>query len=115
MRQGVAAIFTSFVLCLPSWAEATWEPLGGQEIELALKGRGLIYDNATKHFYASGRTLYHSGRDSWGYWRVEGDEYCSQWPPADGWACYRLARNANSTALKFIGDSRDETIGTYSD
>ncbi|RLJ60275.1 hypothetical protein BCF46_0473 [Litoreibacter meonggei] len=115
MRQGVAALGAAFVLCLPSWANADWLPLTGAEIDTALRDRGLIYENATQHFYASGRTLYTSGRDSWGYWRVEEDTYCSQWPPADGWACYSVARRADNGALKFIGDSGAETVGIYSD
>ena len=41
---------------------------------------------------ASGRTLYHAGRDSWGYWIVRGDLYCSQWPPSDRWDCYGMTR-----------------------
>ena len=115
MRQAAAAIIGLFVLCCPSWADTAWAPLTGAPITKALSDKGLAYDTATQHFYASGRTLYNSGADSWGYWWVEGDSYCSQWPPANGWACYRMARNAEGTALKFIGDSGAETIGIYQD
>jgi len=115
MRQGVAAIGAAFVLCSPSWADTDWVPLSGDQIEEVLRDRGLSYEDATQYFYASGRTLYTSGRDSWGYWRVDADRYCSQWPPADGWACYRMARRSDNGALKFIGDSGAETVGVYKD
>ena len=113
MRQRVAALAATFMLCLPCWADTDWVPMNGAEIDAALRDRELTYDNATQHFYGSTRTRYTSGRDSWGYWRVEADKYCSQWPPADGWACYRMARRADNSALKFIGDSGAETVGVY--
>ncbi|WP_298257068.1 hypothetical protein [uncultured Litoreibacter sp.] len=115
MRQGVAAILAGFVLCAPCWGSPKWLPLTGAQAEMALSDRGLIYEGATQHFYPSGRTLYTSGHETWGTWRIEGDAYCSQWPPAAGWACYKIERNADSTALKFIGDSGAETIGRYAD
>ena len=85
----------------------------GAGIEDALRDRGLIYDKASQHFYASTRTRYTGGRGSWGDWRVEGDNYCSQWPPADGWVCFTMERRADNGALKFVGDSGAKTIGVY--
>ncbi len=97
------------------WSSAvfggSWEQLNQKESEQALVGTSLKYDNATQVFYASGRTLYDEGRESWGYWRVEGDRYCSQWPPADGWACYTVARRTLDGSIKFIGDSGAEAVG----
>ncbi len=101
-----------FALVAGLWAGAAVAepvPLSGAEIAEALTEVTLQYDGAWQTFFASGRTLYNAGRDSWGYWEVRGDAYCSQWPPADGWACYAMARDG--AALLFIGDSGDVTRG----
>ncbi len=50
----------------------------------------MIGEDTRQRFYESGRTLYNDGRDSWGYWRVDGDRYCSQWPPSESWTCYDM-------------------------
>lgn len=99
-------------LVLPSFAQAEgWTKLTGPEIQEALEGRVLQYENAWQDFRASGRTLYNAGRDSWGYWNVRGDQYCSMWPPSDIWACYDLERSADK--LRFVGDHNDITDATY--
>ena len=104
-----------WMLCgLGLWAgaaQADWQDMTGPQITEALSGHSLRYENATQEFHASGRTLYNAGADSWGYWRIEGDRYCSQWPPADGWACYAMARDSETGALRFQGASGDMTIG----
>lgn len=105
------AIIIGFAVSIPAastWAEE-WTPLTGPEIEAALTDRRVQYDDAWQEFRASGRTLYNAGRDSWGYWAVRGDQYCSQWPPADGWACYEMARRGDW--LRFIGSHGDVTDG----
>lgn len=91
--------------------EQPWRAMSGAEIDAALSERTLRYTTATQKFYASGRTLYDAGRPSWGYWRVEGDQYCSQWPPSDLWACYGMARSGDK--LRFIGAQGDTTDGVY--
>jgi hypothetical protein len=104
------------LLCLfasPALAE-DFVPLSGSEIDTALTGRELLYENgAQQDFRASGRTLYNAGRDSWGYWGVREDQYCSMWPPSDIWACYDMARSGN--VIRFTGEAGDITVGTYSD
>jgi len=82
------------------WAE-TWRALDGAEIAEVLSDQTLIYERATQRFYASGRTLYNAGQESWGYWAVRGDQYCSQWPPGDQWDCYDMAAMAGQ--VRFIG------------
>jgi hypothetical protein len=104
-----------FLFCLllapPALAE-DWHPLDGPAIRTALESRSLIYDdNTTQDFRSDGRTLY--GTDSWGKWRVDGDRYCSAWPPSDAWACYDMAQDG--LRLKFISDDGSESIGTYND
>ena len=93
--------------------EAPWEPMSGAEIREALKGRSLQYASAHQDFRASGRTRYVAGRESWGYWRIEGDLYCSQWPPSSLWSCYSMARR--SDAVRFIGKEGDMIDGVYND
>lgn len=88
-----------------------WRAMTGEEISAALTDRDLIYENATQRFYASGRTLYNAGQDSWGYWAVHGDQYCSQWPPGDQWDCYDMA--ATDGMVRFIGADGSFTDGAY--
>lgn len=89
-----------------------WALLNGTEIAEAVTGRVLIYPDARQDFRASGRTLYtYKGRDSWGYWAVRGDQYCSQWPPNDLWDCYDMTRSGQT--LRFIGAAGDVSDGVY--
>lgn len=107
---------TLLIAALPLAAageEAQWEPLDGAQIRQALEGREVQYASAHQDFRASGRTRYVAGRESWGYWRVEGDAYCSQWPPSGLWACYTMTRRGD--ALRFIGEAGDVTEGRYRD
>ncbi len=106
--------FFLLVVCAGSAAaEEGWEPLTGAQIQDALTDRRVTYAAAWQEFRASGRTLYNAGQDSWGYWRVEGDMYCSLWPPSDLWACYAVARRGD--VLRFVGDRGDISEGTYAD
>ncbi|MEP1585278.1 MAG: hypothetical protein ABJR46_13775 [Tateyamaria sp.] len=103
-----------FLIFAPSGALADWIALKGPEISQALTGRTLAYEKAQQDFRASGKTLYvFGGRDSWGNWRVQDDQYCSQWPPQDLWACYGLERQGD--ALRFVGEAGDVTEGVYVD
>ncbi|MEO1733028.1 MAG: hypothetical protein AAFR45_05280 [Pseudomonadota bacterium] len=79
-----------------------------------MTNKKLTYESgAWQDFRASGRTLYNAGEDSWGYWGVRGDQYCSMWPPSDLWACYDMARSGD--VIRFIGASGDVTDGRYSE
>lgn len=110
-------------LLVPSFAAAEWVKMSGAEIAEALTGRALVYldkedprqrVDTFQDFRASGATLYtFKGRESWGYWRVEGDQYCSQWPPNDLWACYGMAQAGDS--LRFVGERDDITDAVYAD
>jgi hypothetical protein len=67
-------------------AEVVSVKLDGPAIATALTGRALIYDGDTRQtFGADGLTDYDGSQ---GRWRVDGDQYCSQWPPSDRWSCY---------------------------
>ena len=111
MRQIATAVC---LLLLPLQAAADWTRLDGAGITAALTDRVLDYGAATQDFRPSGRTLYNAGRDSWGYWDVRDNRYCSQWPPADGWACYDVDLHSDGR-LRFVGDAGDETVGAYVD
>ena len=106
MRR-IALVF----LLLAGMAQAEeWKALTTDEIRSALNDRTLDYGDAWQEFLASGRTLYNAGSDSWGYWAARGDQYCSQWPPADGWACYDVLQRADD--IRFVGESGHATDGT---
>jgi hypothetical protein len=30
---------------------------------------------------------------SQGFWRIEGNKYCSKWPPSEHWSCYDVFSN----------------------
>jgi hypothetical protein len=51
---------------------------------------------ADQIFQKSGVTFYNAaGNQSQGTWKVEGDQYCSTWPPNPSLSCYNVARDGN--------------------
>jgi hypothetical protein len=46
---------------------------------------------------------------------VQGDLYCSVWPPSDRWDCYDIARSARGLDIRFTGDDGSVTVGRYVD
>jgi hypothetical protein len=55
-------------------------------------------------FQKSGVTFYSAGGgQSQGNWHVQGDQYCSTWPPNPSWACFDVARDGNK--VTFISKS----------
>ena len=93
-----------------------WSRMTGAEIEAALDDRTLHYPgNISQIFYKSGKTLYDNGRPSWGNWAVRGDQYCSEWPPAGGWACYDMDRHTSDEKLRFVSETGHITEGNYSE
>lgn len=98
------------LICATPAAAENWVVVPGDKIGATLTGQKLNYDGAWQVFHASGRTLYNAGRDSWGYWQVRSDRYCSQWPPADGWACYGVEINGTDL-VRFIGESGAASVG----
>lgn len=102
MKQWRFVIAAILAVAPAGMAFADWTALNGAEIEAALVGPVFVYDEsgARQDFRESGRTLYTHGQPSWGYWRVEDDRYCSQWPPNDAWDCYDVSSDA-SGAVRF--------------
>jgi hypothetical protein len=109
-------VLAMLLLAGPAMAE-DWARLDGPGITAALTARVLGYEGgATQNFYADGRTLYESGGSpSWGTWRVEGDRYCSRWPPRDAWDCYAVEAEARGLDLRFVGEGGAVTTGRYQD
>lgn len=120
MRVVVAAIGSVLVGFAAVAGETDgWRQLNGVQIEAALDGRSLQYEAATQVFYKSGKTLYDAGHPSWGAWRIQGDRYCSEWPPNAGWDCYnfdqRVDAETGSIEMRFISDTGHETRATYTE
>ncbi|MCP5073318.1 MAG: hypothetical protein GY947_08500 [Rhodobacteraceae bacterium] len=92
-----------------------WRKLTGPEIEQALNARVVGYEGAQQDFFASGKTLYDAGVPSWGYWRVQGDRYCSQWPPNAGWDCYEFFLSPDGLRLRFVSEQGHSTEGKFVD
>jgi hypothetical protein len=88
--------------------------LGGDAARDALSGKVLGYANgATQSFSPSGDTSYDSGHLQPGRWRIDGDRYCSQWPPSDLWSCYGLGLSADGTTVRFTAGDGSTTDGRY--
>lgn len=97
----------------PLWA-GDFQTLDEAGVRAALEGRTLTYGSgAWQEFRASGKTLYNSGSPSWGNWRVQDGQYCSQWPPSDLWACYDMFSDGET--VRFVGQAGDISDGRYSD
>lgn len=73
-------------------AEAEERKLVGLEIRALLPTIIVRGNGTSQSFSASGETTYSDhGRDSRGRWSVEGDLYCSVWPPNESKACYAVS------------------------
>ena len=106
----IAMALTPALAGAEAWQRVTSEA----EVRAALQDRRVQYDSgAWQEFRASGKTLYNAGQDSWGNWRAQGAQYCSEWPPTGGWACYDL--DVTETAVRFVGPGGDITTGVYAE
>ncbi|WP_390913979.1 hypothetical protein [Pseudosulfitobacter sp. SM2401] len=112
MRR-IAAI-ACLILPTIGGAEEAWTKLDEAGIHAALDDQKLIYQSADQTFYVSGKTLYNQdGHASWGVWRVQSDQYCSQWPPNDLWACFDLEKQGDQ--VRFVGFNGDITVADYAE
>ncbi|MFZ1660620.1 MAG: hypothetical protein WAT77_01580 [Paracoccaceae bacterium] len=99
-----------------AFAEEGWRKLGADELNKALAARTVAYENgASQTFDIVGTTDYDSGTFSAGKWKIDGDRYCSVWPPSEKWACYDVEVSSDGLGLKFIADDGSATIGRYVD
>ena len=112
-----AIAFSLTVALGPTTAMAEdWLPLDAQAITLALTARTVAYkDGATQRFNEDASTIYTTPHPSTGAWRVERNQYCSQWPPSDRWSCYDVALSADGLNLRFTAGDGSESVGRYVD
>jgi hypothetical protein len=91
---------------------AVVRPLDGPGITQALTDRTLDYPllDVKQVFHADGRTTYDQ---TVGQWRVQGDQYCSVWPPSDRWACFDVF--ATTDGILFVDPAGNASQGFYSD
>ncbi len=104
-------LFTTFLL-LASPVHAAETQLKGPEIFLVLNDKILTTvqngEPANQIFQKSGTTFYNAGgSQSQGSWKVEGDQYCSVWPPNPNWACYDVAQDGDK--VTFVSKSGKRT------
>ncbi len=84
----------AILLSCATAAQAAERPLKGPEIDALIKGNtvtGQDISGVWKQFFdANGETVYVAGSKppSRGAWNVQGDKFCSQWPPNEAWTCY---------------------------
>ena len=94
-----------------SLAHAAERPLTGPEITALLSGNTALGKNDRgpwkQYFEPGGGTAYQAGTDvSRGAWAVQGEKFCSQWPPNEKWTCYSVTGDvdANPKTVTWIGD-----------
>jgi hypothetical protein len=108
-------VVLGLVFCTTAWADDV--KLSGAEITAALTDHTLggARDDGKSWeqvFQKSGVTFYTvGGAQSQGVWEVRGDQYCSQWPPNQSWACYDMAKNADT--FSFISASGQKSSGQF--
>ncbi|MEP0940455.1 MAG: hypothetical protein ABJH63_09710 [Rhizobiaceae bacterium] len=101
------------VLLIPTQALSAPKLLNGEAIADLLPKIIALGEQTRQTFSAAGATTYTDrGRDTYGSWRVQGDKYCSQWPPADGWACYGVEYDASTARLVWIDGGGDRTVNS---
>jgi hypothetical protein len=116
MRK-IAATFSLFycVAVLATAASAGEQSLTGADIGEVLTDHTLqgVRDDGKEWqqiFQKSGATFYAIGNaQSQGLWEVRGDQYCSQWPPNESWACYAMTRDG--TTFHFISAAGQRSSG----
>jgi hypothetical protein len=88
-------------------AHAEERSINGADIVARLSDKTLqLIKPTTKYniqqvFQKGGVTNYIvDGQVQQGLWRVEGDKYCSSWPPAEDWDCYDIL--VDDTTLIFL-------------
>ena len=104
----VAVVFS--LLSLASLAKAE-RLLTGSEVLLLLSDATLISNKEGKNikqiFQKGGMTLYiENGAQSQGLWKIDGDKYCSQWPPSEIWSCFAMTRDGSTIIFNSANGTR---------
>jgi hypothetical protein len=84
--------------------------LNGSEITAVLTDTVLsAKTDTTQRFQKSGVTFYsENGSQSQGFWKVDGDKYCSQWPPNTAWPCYDVLQDGSKITFVSASGNRYE-------
>ena len=99
------------LLFLGTSAHAAERKLSGVEIAKLLPTVIATGTDTRQTFSKAGATTYtFKGRDSYGTWRVQGEQYCSQWPPTAGWDCYTVLADEDAESIVWVGHSGDRTV-----
>ena len=112
-----ALAFGPTVALGPTTATAEdWQTLDAPAITLALTARVVADEGgATQRFNEDASTVYTTTHPNTGAWRVERNQYCSQWPPSDRWSCYDVALSADGLDLRFTAGDGSVSVGRYED
>jgi hypothetical protein len=102
------ALSTTLALLCVTFAAAEERALSGTEISASLNDQTLLganpEDKIEQIFQSTGLTIYiEHGSQSQGQWKVDGDKYCSVWPPSKYWACYSVTQDGE--AITFVSSS----------
>ena len=118
LRTACLVALTAF---LTSSTLAAERPLNGPEIDALIKGNTVTGQNINgvwKQFFdANGETTYLAPEKppSLGEWNVQGDKFCSKWPPNDHWVCYAVTGDLDAkpkTITWIAGGSGTKYPGT---
>ena len=101
-------LLLGFMLAASVTCEVSERPLKGEEITALLADatvRGSTNGKAWEQtFHKAGQTFYSiDGNTTSGFWKVQGDQYCSQWPPREVWSCYAVT--AEGDRITFVSSS----------
>ena len=111
--KSALAVATLFLTSLQA-AVAAERTLTGPEIAPFLQGIVSMGENSRQTFSHDGTTSYsENGRYSAGRWQVQGDKYCSQWPPNTAWACYNVTIDEEAGTIIWQDGSDNPETGTY--
>ena len=95
-----------FIICT---AQAAETKLSGAGMQTILSDKVLYGSDAEQIFQKSGVTFYSAGgNQSQGNWKIDGEKYCSQWPPNQAWACYDITKDGNKITFISKDGSRTE-------
>ncbi|MBG1231637.1 hypothetical protein [Aestuariivirga litoralis] len=110
MRKSLAVFFL-MMLTLP--ASAGLLPLHGDQIVKLLSDKTLYAKvdgkAASQLFQKSGATFYSVGdAQNQGAWKIDGDKYCSVWPPNETWVCYDVLQDDKT--VTFVSPSGKQSV-----
>jgi hypothetical protein len=64
-----------------------------RDIRLTSTETGRVVEQVIQSSGATFTVDIETSAQSQGFWRLEGDKYCSQWPPSQHWTCYDVFGN----------------------